>query len=97
MLAGAVAPGVPNGGLESVLLRPRASLSVTLKIEVARIYLQTRSSATGLLEANVGHNGRSCPVQRPAMDGYVVVDLTRRMRQMRALQPGPQSQISKNV
>jgi hypothetical protein len=70
-----------NGGSASVLLRPRASLSVTLKIEVARVHLQTGSNATGLLEATVGHSGRSCPVQRPAMDGYVLLDLTRCLRQ----------------
>jgi hypothetical protein len=62
--------------------RPRASLSVTLKIEVARVHLQTGSSATGLPEATLGHSGMSCPVRRSAMDGYGALDLARCMRQM---------------
>jgi hypothetical protein len=73
------------GGSASVLLRPRASLSVTLKIEVARDHLQTGSSATGLSEGTAGHSGRSCPVQRSAIIGYVVRDLARCMRHVRAI------------
>jgi hypothetical protein len=44
------------------------------------VHLQTGSSATGLSEATVGHSGRSCPVRRSAMGGYVALDLARCMR-----------------
>jgi hypothetical protein len=51
-----------NGGSANVLPR-RASLSVTLKIEVARVHLRTGPSAGSL------------PARRLVMDRYVVSDL----------------------
>jgi hypothetical protein len=75
------------GGSASVLLRPRASLSVTLKIEVARVHLRTGSCATGLSEPPSVTAGSLCPVQRLAIDGYIVLDLARCTRQKRTLTP----------
>jgi hypothetical protein len=67
----------------SILLRSWASLSVRLKIEVARVPSPDRV----LRDRAVGGRRRSqrevCRVQQSAMNGYVVLDLARCTRQMR--------------
>jgi len=78
----------PNGGSASVLPRSQASLSVTLKIEVAR---GPPPEGVERDRPVVGHRRSPrevLPLQRPAMDGCVVHDLARVRMQRSDVGPG---------